>query len=183
MITEIKFYSDSIEVKGTMGTKCFKNDTDRGISMDEFLCIDGDCIIYQHRLFGDYLKLNVITGETVELPQPQYINSKRVEVVVDSCRWGVTFLYEDQITDFNRVIYYLNAISREDKDEDLFICVLRRLNVNIEKDTPGYNALNSMKQYITDVYDRYQLIYDTACEILGVESIDLFTEYREGRRR
>lgn len=182
MITEIKFYSDFIEVSGSMGTKRFKNDADLGISAKDDICIDGDCIIYWHRLFGGYLKLNVITEEIIELPQPQYVKSKRVEVVVNSNKWGVTFLYEDQMNDYNRVIDYLDTISKEDEDDDLFICLLRRLNVNIEKGSPGYIALDSMRQYITDMYDEYQLIYDTACDILNVESIDLFTEYREGRR-
>ena len=182
MITEIKFYSDFIEVSGSMGTKRFKNDTDLGIDVEDDICIDGDYIIYSHRLFGNYLKLNVITEEIVELPQPQYVKSKRVEVVVNSHKWGVTFLYEDQMNDFNRVIDFLNAVSKEDKDDNLFICLLRRLNINIEKDSPGYIALDSMRQYITDMYDEYQLFYDTACDILNVESIDLFTEYREGRR-
>lgn len=177
MITEIKFYSDSFDVSGSMGTKHFMNDTDLGIDMDE-ICIDGDYIIYRHRLFGNYLKLNVITEEVVELPQPQYIKSKRVEVVVNSHRWGITFLYEDQMNDFNRVIDYLNRVSKEDGDVDLFFSLLRRLNINVEKGTPGYNALMSVQ-----IHDMRQIIYDTACDILGVESIDLFTESLEGRRK
>ena len=182
MITEIKFYSDSIEVSGSMGTKQFKNDGYLGISTDvNEICIDGDYIIYRHRLSGNYFKLNVITEEVVELPQPQYIESKRVEVVVNSYRWGITFLYEDQMNDFNRVIDYLNKVSKEDGDDDLFISLLRRLNVNVEKDTPGYYVIDSMEQYI-DTYYMFQMIYDTACEILNVESVDLFTEYIEGRR-
>lgn len=145
----------------------------------EEICIDGDYIIYRHRLFGNYFILNVITEEVIELPQPQYIKSKRVEVVVNSHRWGVTFLYEDQINDFNRVIDYLNRVSKEDGDVDLFFSLLRRLNINIEKDTPAYNALRPMQGH---GYSAHQRLYDIACEILDVEYIDLFAEYLEGRR-
>lgn len=111
-----------------MGTKHFMNDTDLGIDMEE-ICIDGDYIIYRHRLSGNYFKLNIITEEVVELPQSQYIKSKRVEVIVNSYSWGITFLYENQINNFNRVIDYLNRVSKEDGDDDLFISLLRRLNI------------------------------------------------------
>ena len=185
MITEIKFYSDSIEVSGSMGTKQFEYDTDLSESMTDKdrVCIDGDYIIYRRWDFGDYLKLNVITGEVVELPQPQFVNtSKRVDVVVDSSCWGITFLYEEQMNDFNRVIDYLNRVSKEDGYDDLFIGLLRRLNINVEKDTPGYSALRRIEMHISR-YVMYQIIYDTACDILGVESIDLFSEWLEDGRR
>lgn len=71
--------------------------------------------IYRHRLFGNYFKLNVITEEVIELLQSQYIKFKRTGVVINSHFWGITFLYEDQMNDFNRVIDYLNRVSEEDR--------------------------------------------------------------------